>query len=89
MELAQFPHFGAFRHDAFAGAGFFSADPAFRGEIRAKSGRKVPKDAIADPDKLLKWLGPDRAAVTFVGAGDLMNKSDALVAIVRQWIEHV
>ena len=57
--------------------------------LGAKSGRKVPKDAIADPDKLLKWLGPDRAAVTFFGAGDLTSKSDALVAIVRQWIEYV
>lgn len=57
--------------------------------LGAKPGRVVPKDAIADPDKLLKWLGPDRASVTFFGAGDLTSKSDALVAIVRQWIEHV
>lgn len=57
--------------------------------LGVKSGRKVPKDAIADPDKLLRWLGPDRASVTFVGAGDLANKRDTLVAIVRQWIEHV
>lgn len=57
--------------------------------LGAKSGRTVPKDAIADPDKLLKWLGPDRASVTFVDEGDLANKRDALVAIVRQWIEHV
>jgi Domain of unknown function (DU1801) len=57
--------------------------------LGAKSGRKVPKDAIADPDKLLKWLGPDRASVTFIGAADLTRSSDALVAIVQQWIEHV
>lgn len=57
--------------------------------LGAKSGRTVAKDAIADPDKLLKWLGPDRAAVTFNGAGDLANKRDALIAIVRQWIRHV
>ena len=37
--------------------------------LGAKSGRRVPKDAIADPDKLLKWLGPDRASVAFTGAG--------------------
>lgn len=57
--------------------------------LGAKSGRMVPKDAIADPDKLLKWLGPDRASVTFSGATDLANKSDALVAIVRHWVGHV
>ena len=57
--------------------------------LGAKSGRKVPKDAIADPDRLLKWLGPDRASVTFSGAADLVSKSEALVAIVRQWIGHV
>jgi hypothetical protein len=57
--------------------------------LGAKSGRKVPKDAIADPDKLLKWLGPDRASVTFAGVADLSCKSDALIAIVRQWIGHV
>lgn len=57
--------------------------------LGAKSKRTVPKDAIADPDKLLRWLGPDRASVTFAGAVDLVDKSDALVLIVRQWIEHV
>lgn len=57
--------------------------------LGAKSGRKVPKDAIADPDRLLKWLGPDRASVTFVDAADLARKSDALVATVRQWIRHL
>lgn len=57
--------------------------------LGAKSGRMVPKDAIADPDKLLKWLGPDRASVAFSGAPHLARKSEALVAIVRQWIGHV
>ncbi len=57
--------------------------------LGAKSGRTVTKDAIADPDKLLKWLGPDRASVAFAGAADLARKRDALIAIVRQWIGHL
>lgn len=57
--------------------------------LGAKSGRTMPTGAIADPDKLLKWLGPDRASVAFAGAADLARKSDALVAIVQKWIKHV
>lgn len=57
--------------------------------LGAKSKRVIPPGAIADPEKLLKWLGPDRAAVRITGAGDLAKKSDALVAIIRQWITHV
>src|SRR5690606_29648292 len=33
--------------------------------LGAKSKRTVPPDAIADPHKLLHWLGPDRASVKF------------------------
>jgi hypothetical protein len=57
--------------------------------LGARSKRAIPSDAIADPAALLKWLGPDRASVTFTSADDLTQKSDALVAIVRQWIKHV
>jgi hypothetical protein len=57
--------------------------------LGAKSKRMVPQDAIADPNRLLKWLGPDRASVSFRGSEDLARKSGALVAIVRQWIKHV
>lgn len=57
--------------------------------LGAKSSRSVPADAIADPEGLLKWLGPDRASVSFVGAGSVAQKGDALAAIVRQWIKHV
>lgn len=67
--------------------------------LRAKTGvgvilhfgakvRQLPADtaAIADPQHLLKWLAPDRAALEFVGLADLMAKESALTAIVRQWI---
>lgn len=57
--------------------------------LGAKSKRVIPPGAIADPEKLLKWLGPDRASVRFTGADDLAQKGDALVAIIRQWITHV
>lgn len=57
--------------------------------LGAKSKRALPPGAIADPDGLLRWLGKDRASVTLEGPDDLARKTDALVAIVRQWIEQV
>lgn len=57
--------------------------------LGAKSKRTVPSGAIADPDGLLKWLGADRASISFKGPEDLARKSHALVAIVQQWIKHV
>lgn len=57
--------------------------------LGARPGRAVPRDAIADPDGLLKWLGPDRASVSLQDSDDLAHKGKALVAIIRQWIRHV
>lgn len=51
--------------------------------------RSLPAGAIPDPDGLLKWLGPDRASVSFRGREDLATRSEALTAIIRQWIRHV
>ena len=45
--------------------------------------------AINDPDKLLKWLGKDRAMVEFAGESELEAKRMALVAVLRQWITYV
>ncbi|MBJ6979251.1 DUF1801 domain-containing protein [Luteimonas sp. MC1895] len=57
--------------------------------LGARSKRTVPRDAIADPHMLLKWLGPDRASIGITGREDLVQKSGPLVAIVREWIKHV
>lgn len=57
--------------------------------LGAKSKRAVPPGAIADPDGLLKWLGTDRASISFKGPEDLAQKSHALGAIVRHWIRYV
>jgi hypothetical protein len=46
----------------------------------------LPDGAIVDPNGMLRWLGPDRAAVTFTGTSDLATRGAALVAIVRQWL---
>jgi hypothetical protein len=53
--------------------------------------RELPGGAIAidDPDKLLTWLGKDRASVEFVSAQDLAEKRAALRTILVQWIAHV
>lgn len=49
----------------------------------------VPAMTIADPQGLLKWLGPDRACVTFRDEGAILAAQDALARIVRQWLGHL
>ena len=44
---------------------------------------------INDPDKLLKWLGKDRAMLEFASADELEGKKPALIAVLRQWIRSV
>ncbi|WP_298581334.1 DUF1801 domain-containing protein [uncultured Luteimonas sp.] len=39
-----------------------------------------------DPDRLLHWLGPDRAQVAFADADDLARRSGQLQALLRRWI---
>lgn len=49
----------------------------------------LPAGAVADPDALLRWLGPDRACIDFERPGDVQRRSAALHAILRQWAAHV
>lgn len=51
--------------------------------------QSLPADAIADPQKLLKWLGADRACIDFPEAGSVAQRRQALQAIVRQWLAYV
>ena len=51
--------------------------------------RQTPSVLIDDPDGLLKWLGKDRAMVTFAGMNEILARKTALERIVRQWIKHV
>lgn len=44
---------------------------------------------IDDPNGLLKWLGKDRASVSFRDMAALRANKDAFAAVVRQWIEFV
>ena len=44
---------------------------------------------IEDPNKLLKWLGKDRAVIVFEDAQDLAAKEAAFVRIIRNWIAYV
>jgi len=68
--------------------------------LRAKSGvgvifhlgakvRKTPSFRIDDPEGMLKWLGKDRAMVTFTGMNEIRAGKAALERIVRQWNKHV
>ena len=53
--------------------------------------KKLPAGgvAIADPGKLLKWLGKDRAMVVFADKNDLKARKAGFAKIVRQWVAFV
>ena len=53
--------------------------------------KKLPAGgvAIADPGKLLKWLGKDRAMVVFKDRNDLKAKKAGFAKIIRQWVAYV
>lgn len=44
---------------------------------------------IPDPQARLRWLAKDRATLDFRDADDLQAGSDALQALLREWIRHV
>ncbi|MBD9471113.1 DUF1801 domain-containing protein [Pseudoxanthomonas sp. PXM01] len=53
------------------------------------AGKKaMPDGAIADPDGLLTWLGPDRATCSFSGVQDVDAHAAALQSLLRQWMAH-
>jgi hypothetical protein len=51
--------------------------------------RESPSLLVDDPDGLLKWLGQERAMVSFAGMKELRAKKVAFERIVRQWIKYV
>ena len=51
--------------------------------------RDVTKVPIADLQNLLKWLAKDRALAAFRNDKDLEARTEALQAILRQWIVYV
>ena len=51
--------------------------------------RAHPSVLIDDPDGMLKWLGKDRAMVSFTGMKDVRAGKSGLERIVRQWIKYV
>ena len=68
--------------------------------LRAKTGvgvvlhlgakvRKSAQPQIDDPDGMLKWLGKDRAMVTFAGMDEVRAGKQAFERIIRQWIKFV
>jgi len=44
---------------------------------------------IDDPEKLLKWLARDRAAVVFKNMSDFKARKAAFLCIIRSWIAYV
>lgn len=44
---------------------------------------------ITDPDKMLKWLGKDRAMIVFKGMDDFVARRAAFEDVLRQWISNV
>jgi len=48
-----------------------------------------PRDQIADPEGMLKWLADDRAMVAFADVADLRAKRKTFTKVIQQWIGHV
>ena len=46
-------------------------------------------EAIADPQNLLRWLGKDRALVSFRDAAAIKAGGAAFQTLLRQWITHL
>ena len=44
---------------------------------------------IADPERLLKWLGKDRAMIVFKDMEEFVARRAAFEDVLRQWISHV
>lgn len=44
---------------------------------------------IEDPQRLLKWLAPDRASVRFASLEDFKSRQSAFELLVRSWVRHV
>ncbi|MET3898933.1 hypothetical protein ABIB57_002885 [Devosia sp. UYZn731] len=63
--------------------------PGDRVQLILHRGAKAGADDLfrfEDPDKLIAWAAPDRGVITFVDAGDLAQKSEALVPVLRRWV---
>jgi hypothetical protein len=50
---------------------------------------EMPAGAIQDPQKILNWLGSDRACVNFTSLGSVDASAQALKDILQQWIQHI
>ena len=55
----------------------------------AKARAVALKDRIADPGGSLKWLGNERAMMTFADTTDIKKRQKALQAIIKNWIQLV
>lgn len=51
--------------------------------------REDPMLDLPDPDRLLEWLGRDRAIVRFTGVDHVRAREAALQALIREWIKYV
>ena len=47
------------------------------------------REAIADPQNLMRWLGKDRALVSFRDAAAIKAGGAAFQTLLRQWITHL
>lgn len=52
----------------------------------AKARPGHPSLTVDDPEKLLEWVGEDRAIIVIPDRAALEERREALVAVLRQWI---
>ncbi len=58
---------------------------------RGAKARDLPAHGlpIDDPDRLLEWLGEDRAMIEFDGPREIEARASAFRSILRQWIARI
>lgn len=58
---------------------------------RGAKGKAVPEGglAIPDPEGLLRWLAPDRAAVELQDSSQLLARGPALQTVIVRWTERL
>jgi len=86
------PNFALADVDTGAAADFATLNlrPPTQVRVVLHTGAKVrpghPELVVDDPEGLLRWLGKDRAIVTFTDLDDIEAKRPAFEAILRAWI---
>jgi hypothetical protein len=66
-----------------------SAKPSVLLVLHRGAKARAGQVTVADPDRLLEWLGTERAVVRFETRAEVRAKRGALQAIICEWVTHL